>query len=175
MVTKKVRIEESGAGNSEPLASASEEVLEQAARLTSHFALLEYGVRELAHVLLGVPENIARTVTGKLSFDETRNLAASLVAERVPAHGNELKRLFKLIKRIEEIKDGITCFLWGREMAQGRRRSNLPQGLSSCDNGELKASELGSIVAELAVATHDIERLRHRIRTEMHAGQGIKP
>jgi hypothetical protein len=141
----------------------SEDVLEQAARIASHFALLEYGMRELVHLMLGVPQNIARAVTANLSFGGIQNLASSLVRERTPARCSDFKKILRSIKRVEDMKDGVSCFLWGLEMANGERK---PRRMASA--GGLDPDDLNEIVVEMAMAMHEVERFRCDIQGTLH-------
>jgi hypothetical protein len=156
-----------GSGEEEQQASKafphSDDVLEQAARIASHFALLEYGVRELVHLLLGVPENVARAVMANLSFGGVQNLVSSLVKERTPALASECKKTLRLIKQAEEMKDGVSCFLWGLEMADGERKRRMSPG-----SGELDPDDLNHIVVEIVMAMHEVERLRQDIQDRVH-------
>lgn len=138
----------------------SDEVLTQAGRITSNFVLLECGMTELTHLLLGVPRNIAKTVTADLSFHAVQALAASLAKERIPAHCAELKKILRLMKRVEEKKDAVSCFLWGREIAGGKRRQEQLQSRLRLEEGDLTEAELLDIAGEIVSLVRDVERFR---------------
>jgi len=150
----------------------SDEVLIQAGRITSNFVLLECGMTELTHMLLGVPRNIAKTVTADLSFHAVQALAVSLAKERVPGHCAELKKILRLMKRAEEKKDAVSCFLWGREIAGGRRRQERLQSRLHLDDGDLTMAELLDIAGEIANLVREVEQLRASMKKALGSASG---
>lgn len=150
----------------------SDEVLIQAGRITSNFVLLECSMTELTHLLLGVPRNIAKTVTADLSFHAVQALAVSLAKERVPARCGDLKKIVRLMKRAEEKKDAVSCFLWGREIAGGRRRQERLQSRLRLEDGDLTVGELLDIAGEIANLVREVERLRVSIEKAIGPASG---
>jgi len=53
----------------------SDDFLAEIGRITAHFALLERDLIELVHTLLGVPDNVARTITSEQSFRGLQQLS----------------------------------------------------------------------------------------------------
>jgi hypothetical protein len=159
-VDKHAAANESATGN----AQTADDILVQTGRITSHFALLERGLLELAHMLLGVPDNIAKTITGELSLHAVQTLVASLAKERIPEQSADLRRILKMIEKAEDKKNSVSRFLWGTLTADGGQKSTRVGPGLRLNEGELNANDLFNIATEISVAAHELEKFRMKVR-----------
>ena len=151
----------------EPTPQLSEEVLRDAGRITTNFALLECSVRDLAHLLIGTPENIARTVTAKLSFDETLVLAGSLAKERVPNCRADVRKILKRVDRAAARKNAILRIFWESiEVCNQSRHGHASAYVRPVK--PLSVEDLREIATELSIATSVVEQFKNRLSIELH-------
>lgn len=152
----------------------SDDFLTEIGRITAHFALLERDLTDLIHLLLGLPENVARTITSELSFRGLQQLAASLAKERVPAKSEGLKDVLKRVGKAEEKRNYISHSIWGaartkageeRKVVRSKFSAKLHKGLHFTRE-ELKVSELRAIATEISVAAFDVEAFRASLRRQ---------
>jgi hypothetical protein len=152
--------------------AVSDEFLVEIGRITAHFALLERDLIELNHILLGLPENMARTITSELSFRSLQQLAASLLRERLPTRHEELGSILKKVAKCEEKRNWIVHSLWGSgaqtqegafTVIRTKYSAKQHKGLSFTRE-VLTAKDLRRISEEISVAAYDVEAFSYSIR-----------
>ena len=142
----------------------SNDFLAEIGRITVHFALLERALVHLTHVLLALPENIARTVTSELSFRGLQHLASSLVKEKHPAMFEDFMQLLKLVGQAEDKRNRITHSSWGMSVtASAKEQKVVRTKFTAKHRGlrlgreELTVNDLRSIASNISVAAYDVD------------------
>ncbi len=147
------------------MTALSEDFLAELGRITAHFALLENDLIALTHRLLGLPENLARSITSELSFRSLQQLAASLLRERFPARVPALGDVLALVSKAEEKRNAIVHSLWGAGqknkdghfvVVRTKYTAKQKKGLNFLRE-ELTLSELRGIAREISVAAYEVE------------------
>ena len=152
----------------------SDEFLVEIGRITAHFALLERDLIELTHKLLGIPENIARTITSELSFRGLQQLAASLLKERLPAQSTAFEPILKKVSACEEKRNAVAHSLWGAGITKRdgqyiairtKYTSKQKKGLNFVRE-EMSTQDLRKIANEISIAAFDVEQFSNSLQAK---------
>lgn len=145
----------------------SAELLAEIGRITVLFAILEHDLKNLVHWLLGLPENVGRTITSELSFRGVYQLAASLVKERAPDMSSDFKDVLKRIGKAEDKRNQISHSLWGAFSATRAVRTKYSakanRGLYF-SREELSPDDIYAISTAISIAAFDVEAFHVRLR-----------
>lgn len=157
----------------------SRDFLVEIGRITTHFALLERDFIALIHTLLGLRENVARTITSELSFRGLQQLASSLIKEMLPHRAQKLKEILKQVGVAETKRNYVSHSLWGAaptgvgeepRVVRTKYTAKQNRGLHF-SREELTAADLYRIAQEISIAAYDVETFNALIIRDRREGR----
>lgn len=147
-----------------------EEFLVEIGRAVANFALLEWQLIQLIHLLLRTERNITRILTSELSFRGLQDLSMALVKEVFgDKEAEEYKQVLKLVSQAEAERNIVSHSLWGSGLSNGKKvviRTKITakrrKGLSK-QRQELTGDDLRAIARKISVAIHELDLFRSRL------------
>lgn len=144
------------------------EYLAEIGRITVHFALLEWELIQLVHLLLSTNRNKTRIIVSQLSFQRLQDLSASLVKEVCGAEAaEEYREVLKLISKSVEERNAISHSMWGmsgggtsdRVAIRTKFTARRSKGLRF-QREELAVEDLHEIACDISTAIFELSAFR---------------
>jgi hypothetical protein len=144
-----------------------DEHLAEIGRIVVHFAILEWNLVQLIHLLLATDPGTTRAITSQLSFRAELDLSAALVTEKLGAQAaNRFKPVAKLLLDAADERNAVAHSIWGLHLSsprpvvrQTRFTVSRRKGLTKRQS-DLHPEDLHAVADRISVATFELVSFR---------------